>query len=323
MPFDRENLDSTSPVPRGKSYASAVTKTIDLVIKNNGIDNNYFLTAATPYASSLDIIKTNYPDNYIDVGMAEQHLVGIGAGIALKGKKPNIFVQSTFLQRSYDQIIHDLAFMDLNVNIFAVRSGFAGLDSPTHHAIFDLTVLPSIPNINVVFPSSYKRVEIVTKELLLKESTNNCTIVLLPYFPSSDNLEDKINSDYKFLNKVGILKQNKSNCLLISTSNSNNYIIPIVEKFNQKIDHLILEDINVFASTVDFINSYKNVFVLEENIDSSGLAARINLKIKREINFENIGVNAFPKAGSQNYTLNSCGMSVKTIEARLSKFIDK
>ena len=78
--------------------------------------------------------------------------------------------------------------MKIKCNIFSVRSGFSGLDSPTHHAIFDLTILPSIPNVNVRFPSTLKRAKIITKKLLFKEKT--CDIVLLPYFPVVDSVKN-------------------------------------------------------------------------------------------------------------------------------------
>ena len=78
----------------------------------------------------------------------------------------------------YDQIIHDIAFMKIKCNIFSVRSGFSGLDSPTHHAIFDLTILPSIPNVNVRFPSTLKRAKIITKNYYLKKKKH----VILFYY---------------------------------------------------------------------------------------------------------------------------------------------
>ena len=87
------------------------------------------LTPGTPYASNLDDLISDYPEKVIDVGMAEQHIFGMAAGLVMQGKKPVVCIQSTFMQRSYDQIIHDLSFMNLGVTIIGYRSGFAGYDS--------------------------------------------------------------------------------------------------------------------------------------------------------------------------------------------------
>ena len=76
----------------------------------------------------------------------EQHAVVMACGMALDGLKPIVCFQTTFMQRAFDQLIHDMCFMDLAVTILGVRSGFAGLDSPTHHGIYDIPYLRSIPN---------------------------------------------------------------------------------------------------------------------------------------------------------------------------------
>ena len=254
--------------------------------------------------------------------MAEQQLIGIAAGISLKNKFPHIFVQSTFLQRSYDQIIHDIAFMKIKCNIFSVRSGFSGLDSPTHHAIFDLTILPSIPNVNVRFPSTLKRAKIITKKLLFKKE-KTCDIVLLPYFPVVDSVEKFIDKNYIFDNYGAFNKNNNSDVLLVSTSNSNNYILDYINKSKLNLNHLILEDISLSYKTINFLNKFKSIFILEENNDKSGLAAQISIKLNTNIKVGGIGVTKFVNAGSQNHTLKDSNLDYNSFINSIKNFIKK
>jgi 1-deoxy-D-xylulose-5-phosphate synthase len=103
--------------------------------------------------SGLVKFSQEYPDRYFDVGIAEQHAVTFAAGLACDGMKPVVAIYSTFLQRAYDQLIHDVAIQNLPV-VFAIdRAGLVGADGPTHAGSFDLTYLRCIPNITVMTPS--------------------------------------------------------------------------------------------------------------------------------------------------------------------------
>ena len=94
-----------------------------------------------------------FPDRYFDVGIAEQHAVTFAAGLACEGLKPVVAIYSTFLQRAYDQLIHDVALQNLPV-VFAIdRGGLVGADGPTHHGTFDLSHLTCIPNMVVMTPA--------------------------------------------------------------------------------------------------------------------------------------------------------------------------
>ncbi len=111
------------------------------------------ITAAMPSGTGLDKVKDKFPNRYYDVGIAEQHAVVFAAGLATRGYKPVFAVYSSFLQRAYDQIIHDVCLQNLPV-IFAVdRAGVVGEDGPTHHGVFDLSFLRSIPSICIMCPS--------------------------------------------------------------------------------------------------------------------------------------------------------------------------
>lgn len=110
------------------------------------------VTAAMPEGTGLAGFSRKFPDRFFDVGIAEQHGVTFAAGLALEGLKPVVAIYSTFLQRAYDQILHDVCLESLPV-IFAVdRGGIVGEDGPTHHGLFDLSYLRSLPNMTVMAP---------------------------------------------------------------------------------------------------------------------------------------------------------------------------
>ncbi|MBT9522276.1 MAG: 1-deoxy-D-xylulose-5-phosphate synthase [Dechloromonas sp.] len=111
------------------------------------------ITPAMREGSGMVRFSAEYPDRYFDVGIAEQHAVTFAAGLACEGLKPVVAIYSTFLQRGYDQLVHDVALQNLPV-VFAVdRGGLVGADGPTHHGTFDLSFVTCIPNMVVMAPS--------------------------------------------------------------------------------------------------------------------------------------------------------------------------
>ncbi len=110
------------------------------------------ITAAMPTGTSLAKFQAVFPERFFDVGIAEQHAVTFAAGLAAEGMRPVVGIYSTFLQRAYDQIIHDICLQRLPVTFAIDRAGFAGDDGRTHHGIFDLTYLRCLPNMTVMAP---------------------------------------------------------------------------------------------------------------------------------------------------------------------------
>src|SRR5205823_11926447 len=102
--------------------------------------------AAMNSGTGLNILQKQMPEHYYDVGIAEQHAVLFSAGLALQGMKPVAAIYSTFLQRGYDQIVHDVCLQNLNVVFAMDRAGLVGDDGPTHHGAFDISYLRCLPN---------------------------------------------------------------------------------------------------------------------------------------------------------------------------------
>ncbi|MGD8983674.1 MAG: 1-deoxy-D-xylulose-5-phosphate synthase [Desulfobacteraceae bacterium] len=112
----------------------------------------FAITAAMPEGTGLNSYAQDYPERFLDVGIAEQHAVTFAAGLASEGFKPVVAIYSTFLQRAYDQIIHDVCLPNLHVVFCMDRGGLVGEDGPTHHGHFDITYLRSLPNMTVMAP---------------------------------------------------------------------------------------------------------------------------------------------------------------------------
>ncbi|MEA2443894.1 MAG: 1-deoxy-D-xylulose-5-phosphate synthase, partial [Thermoleophilales bacterium] len=110
------------------------------------------ITAAMNSGTGLNLLQEAMPDRYYDVGIAEQHAVLLAAGMALQGMKPVAAIYSTFLQRAFDQIVHDVALQKLDVVFAMDRAGLVGDDGPTHHGVFDISYLRMLPNMTLMAP---------------------------------------------------------------------------------------------------------------------------------------------------------------------------
>jgi len=122
-------------------------------------DNIVTLTAAMCSGVGLDKFRSKYPDRFFDTGITEQHATTLAAGMAISGLKPVFAVYSTFLQRAYDQVVHDIALQKLPVLLAIDRAGLVGADGATHHGVFDLSYLRTIPNLTILAPSNGDELE--------------------------------------------------------------------------------------------------------------------------------------------------------------------
>lgn len=159
--FDRE----TGTVKEGgKSYSSVFGETLTrLAFADKRI---CAVTAAMEYGTGLAPFAKAFPDRFFDVGIAEEHAMTFSAGLAAGGMKPVFAVYSTFSQRAYDQLIHDVALQKLPVVIAMDRAGIVGSDGPTHHGMFDMSYLNAIPNITVWSPYTETELKVCLKRAL-------------------------------------------------------------------------------------------------------------------------------------------------------------
>ncbi|MFZ0454847.1 MAG: 1-deoxy-D-xylulose-5-phosphate synthase [Ignavibacteriaceae bacterium] len=149
-PFDKLTGKAYKKAEGPPSYTNIFGNALTEIVRDN--PSVVGITGAMPEGTGLNVLQKNYPGNYIDVGIAEEHAVTFAAGLATQGVIPVVAIYSTFLQRAFDQIIHDVGIQKLHVVFVLDRAGLVGADGPTHHGTFDLTYLRLVPGMVIMAP---------------------------------------------------------------------------------------------------------------------------------------------------------------------------
>ncbi|MCC6933858.1 MAG: 1-deoxy-D-xylulose-5-phosphate synthase [Deltaproteobacteria bacterium] len=152
VPFERENGHFKLVTPYSRPALTEVFG--QSLVELAHIDQRIVgITAAMPGGTGLEILRQEFPDKFFDVGICEEHAITFAAGLACEGMRPVCAIYSSFLQRAYDQILHDLCLQKLPVVLVLDRAGLVGSDGPTHHGVFDLSYLRSMPNMTIMAPA--------------------------------------------------------------------------------------------------------------------------------------------------------------------------
>lgn len=149
-PFEVKTGKKDKSSSASATYTEVFGDTINKIASTN--KKVVAITAAMQEGTGLSKFAAAYPDRFFDVGIAEQHAITFASGLAKEGMHPVVAIYSTFLQRSYDQIIHDLCLPNLPVTLAIDRAGVVGADGPTHHGVFDISYLRAVPNILIMAP---------------------------------------------------------------------------------------------------------------------------------------------------------------------------
>ncbi|MDD3158161.1 1-deoxy-D-xylulose-5-phosphate synthase [Anaeromusa sp.] len=171
----------TSGVP-SKTYPDWTAAALEKAMESD--ESIVAITPSTRYATGLDRIFSRFPARSFDPGMEEQHALTFAAGLALGGAKPVVCYQSTFMQRAYDQLYHDICYPNLPVLLLLARSGFAGYDGPTHHGIYDVPYLRSLPNLRLLYPKDGQEAQQMVAESLAK--LQGPVAIAMPYGPAPE-----------------------------------------------------------------------------------------------------------------------------------------
>ncbi|QFG01179.1 1-deoxy-D-xylulose-5-phosphate synthase [Psychrobacillus glaciei] len=149
-PYKMETGDFVKSTSVAPSWSGLVAETARKLARND--KRIVAITPAMPVGSKLEGFASEFPDRMIDVGIAEQHATTMAAGLAADGMKPFLVIYSTFLQRAYDQVLHDICRQNLNVVIGIDRAGLVGADGETHQGVFDISFLRHLPNMVIMMP---------------------------------------------------------------------------------------------------------------------------------------------------------------------------
>ena len=247
------------------------------------------VTAAMKDGTGLKEFANKFPERFFDVGIAEQHAVGLIAGMAKAGLKPVLPLYSSFLQRGYDQLVHDIALQNIPVTICIDRAGIVGNDGETHHGIFDMSFASAIPNLNILAPKDFKELED-----MLEFAVNYNGPVLIRYPRGGEGLNkiEKEKQDIE-LGKAEVLKQGKD-ISLIAIGKMVDRAVEVSDILKEKgID---VEIVNVrFLKPIDkecILNSIEKTgkaVTMEDGILNGGLYTAV-LEAVNKSNLENIKI---------------------------------
>ncbi|MDO8602688.1 MAG: 1-deoxy-D-xylulose-5-phosphate synthase [Candidatus Omnitrophota bacterium] len=295
------------------------------------------ITAAMPEGTGLDKFANIFPDRFFDVGMAEQHAVGFAAGLARKGLKPLVAIYSTFLQRSYDQIFHDVCLQNLNVVFMLDRSGLVGEDGPTHHGVFDISYIRNFPNIVSMAPRDEEELD----DMLSWAMSYDKGPVAIRYprgasykYCSSEVSTPKIADKSKApisLGKGELLKQGKD-VTIVSAGYMSNVALEASEFLaNEGVDCEVVNARFIKPIDVDLIMGSilktGKLFTVEEGVIGggfgSGVLELIIDKVGKHIIIKNIALpDKFIEHGKRALLLDKYGLSSQKIKETIKKVLD-
>jgi 1-deoxy-D-xylulose-5-phosphate synthase len=256
------------------------------------------ITPAMSEGSGMVEFSTMFPERFFDVAIAEQHAVTLAGGMATKGLKPVVAIYSTFLQRGYDQFIHDIALQNLNV-LFAIdRAGLVGADGATHAGIFDLSFLRCIPNIVIMAPSSSLE---MYKALNAAHNLNGPVCVRFPRGKS--HIEEFKTDEVIEIGKANIIRNGKD----IAIFAFGNMLEPSIKAANE-LDATVIDMRFIKPLDEDLIikiaNTNKKLISIEDNTVTGGAGSAINELLQREKIRTSLSILGVPdritEHGSQN-----------------------
>lgn len=269
-PFDKEK--GVQPKKRSKSWSEVFgDKLCSLAVKNKKVCG---ITAAMSVGTGLSRFEKEYPKRFFDVGIAEQHAVTFAAGLCTQGMKPFISIYSTFIQRAYDQIIHDVALQKLPIVICLDRAGLVGEDGATHHGAFDISFLKPIPNLVLLAPANNLELE----AMLEYASTEQERTVVIRY-PRGSAIVAEVVEPF-VLGKFNCLQRGKRLAIL-SVGHALGVAKEVVE-FIKDSEGLDVELINVRTiKPLDYCyldklkEDFELVVTIEHNVISGGVGESI------------------------------------------------
>jgi len=279
-------------------------------------DHIVAITAAMPTGTGLTGFARAYPESFMDVGIAEQNAVTMAAGLAKGGIKPFVCIYSTFLQRAYDQILHDVCIQNLDVVFCIDRAGLVGADGETHHGVFDISYLSHIPNMTLLAPKDQYELE----QMMIYAVTHKGPLAIR--YPRGQ--VDKINQAPLENNKAEILYRGDDGVLL-AVGNRVSDACQVVEQLHSFGIHLTLinprQVTPIPLDLINYLSDKKNIFTLEDNVLIGGYGAYLSTILEEEV---------MPFALSQTFiehgdidSLNkSQGLDIPSLVKRIREYLE-
>lgn len=258
-PFDVETGYSNKGT---KNFSAVAGETLLKLAKEN--DKICAITAAMTEGTGLSEFASEYRNRFFDVGIAEQHAVGFASGLATGGMTPFFVVYSSFLQRGFDQIVHDCAIANVPVKFLIDRAGIVGEDGESHQGIFDVSYLSLIPNMNIYSPSFYSELEnVITK---VAKNDELCA-VRYPRGCELDPLDADLSGDYSVFNdgkKTAVITYGRIFSNVYTATKNTDITVIKLNKIYPISEELITK-----------LSAFEKIVFFEEGIKSGGIGEHI------------------------------------------------
>ena len=281
------------------------------------------ITPAMREGSGLVDFSKKYPDRYFDVAIAEQHSVTFAAGLSLENKKPVVAIYSTFLQRAYDQFIHDVAVQNLDVTFALDRAGLVGEDGPTHSGNYDIAYLRCIPNIILMTPSDENETR-----LLLTTAFKHKGPAAVRY-PRGTGPNASVNSDLEAveIGKAKVVKESESNVVFLNFG----ALLDKALEVSEKMDFTLIDMRFVKPLDQEILKKYLSKADYFVSLEDGSIAGGAGSAVQEFCSIESINIKSillgipdrFIEHSSREEMLESAGLSVAKILDRLKPLLGK
>ena len=281
------------------------------------------ITPAMREGSGLVDFSKKYPDRYFDVAIAEQHSVTFAAGLSLENKKPVVAIYSTFLQRAYDQFIHDVAVQNLDVTFALDRAGLVGEDGPTHSGNYDIAYLRCIPNIILMTPSDENETR-----LLLTTAFKHKGPAAVRY-PRGTGPNASVNSDLEGveIGKAKVVKESESNVVFLNFG----ALLDKALEVSEKMDFTLIDMRFVKPLDQEILKKYLSKADYFVSLEDGSIAGGAGSAVQEFCSIESIDIKSillgipdrFIEHSSREEMLESAGLSVAKILDRLKPLLGK
>jgi 1-deoxy-D-xylulose-5-phosphate synthase len=284
-------------------------KLLDLAYTNKNI---CAVTAAMKYGTGLQYFNKSLPKRFFDVGIAEEHAATFCAGLAANGMIPVFAVYSTFLQRCYDQILHDLAIMKTHAVIGVDRAGIVGEDGETHQGIFDISFLTTVPEITIYSPSCYAELEACLEKAVLKDK-GVCAVRYPRGADKSAGRQSAVSTSFEH-------EISGSRILVVTYGRLYNNLVKAHEILGgEGISFDILKLIEIFPisdSAVEIMKNYDKVIFFEECYKYGSIGEKYSALIG---NCECVAIDGFVRHGEPSVLLDELGLSADKMAEKIKR----
>lgn len=280
----------------------------------------FAITPAMPTGSSLRYMMDEFPERAIDVGIAEQHAVTLAAGIALEGYSVYCTIYSTFLQRAYDQLIHDVALQNIPVVFCIDRAGLVGEDGATHQGVFDIAYLNAVPNVTILAPRSAVELRNVLYSLQFHRSQP-----VAVRYPRGYSDEENWQQAFQNIDFQQIETVRKGNKIAVFSTGTivNNVLAALGDQEDVSVYHFLQIKPLDRSEIKKILASYHTLLTIEEGVVNGGFGSSINRLVLEEelpIRVINLGVpDHFIEHATVNEQWQQCGLDVKSLQQLFKK----